>query len=154
MVKWSNCNILVVSKTIYQLFSKLIFKNLRNLHPVIFYCKTVVQISWRATNFFQYLGRPTHAIRGFALRGFDYPRIFLCQKLSIRGISLDYPQIFIHFVSKNKTFLTNRQRSLVIRGFGIRGTFQAYASTHTKGVSNFYPTIELDAQNCELRGLN
>jgi hypothetical protein len=46
---------------------------------------------------------------------------FLCLKFNIRGFSLDYSLIFIHFDLKTGHFWL-KQCSIIIRGFDIRGS--------------------------------
>ena len=48
---------------------------------------------------------------------------FLYPKFTIRGFSLNYSRILTQLASKTSLFWW-KQCSLVIRGFGIRGTFQ------------------------------
>ena len=46
------------------------------------------------------------AIRRFAIRSFDYPQILFCaQNLVSAGFFLIIPVFFMHFGSRNKTFL-------------------------------------------------
>ena len=60
-------------------------------------------------------------IRGFVIRGFDCPQPVNCvQNLLSKVISLDYTWILLFCNGKNCT-KRQKQWSLVICGFGIRG---------------------------------